>query len=71
MKMYKGSFTIEAVIWIPLILCMMIGVLQEGIVFYKVCEERETLEEVRNWDGVSKFYDMWKLKELEEEYKDE
>lgn len=71
MKMQKGSFTIEAVIWIPLMLCMILGVLQEGIQLYKESVEREISEEVSNWDGVSRFYDVWVMKELEEEIKDE
>lgn len=71
MKMEKGSFTIEAVIWIPLILCMIISILQEGIQFYKESVEQELSEEVSNWDGVSRFYDIWGMKELGEEIKDE
>lgn len=70
MKMQKASFTIEAVIWIPLILCMMVGVLKEGINFYKVCVESEVSEEVENWDAVARFYDIWAIKELEEKWKD-
>lgn len=67
----KGSFTIEAVIWIPLVLCMMLSVLQEGIQFYRESEQREFLEEVTTWDGVSRFYELWMIKELGEEWKRE
>ena len=67
----KGSFTIEAVIWIPLVLCMMLSVLQEGIQFYRESEEREFSEEVKTWDGVSRFYELWMIKELGEEWKNE
>lgn len=69
MKTQKGSFTIEAVIWIPFILFMVIGILQEGIHFYKICEEQEISDEVRNWNGVSRFYEIWRLKEFEEVWK--
>ena len=34
----KASFTIEATIWVSLILCMVVGVLQKGIDFLKVCD---------------------------------
>lgn len=71
MRMQRGSFTVEAVIWIPLILSMMIGVLYEGIHFYNICVQHETSEQVKNWDSVSRFYDLWGIKELEEERKDE
>ena len=71
MRMQKGSFTIEAVIWIPLMLFVMVGVLQEGIHFYKVCAEQESSEKIQNWDSVSGFYNSWGVKELEEKIKDE
>lgn len=67
----KGSFTIEAVIWIPLVLCMMLSVLREGIQFYEESVEREFSEEVETWDGVSRFYELWMIKELGEEWNNE
>ena len=67
----KGSFTIEAVIWIPLVLCMMLSVLREGIQFYGESVEREFSEEVETWDGVSRFYELWMIKELGEEWNNE
>lgn len=67
MRRQKGSFTIEAVIWIPLILCMMISVLQEGIDFYREITEKEFSEEIKSWDGVSRFYEAWIIKEVGEE----
>lgn len=70
-KFEKGSFTIEAVIWIPLILCIMIGILKEGISFYEECVKEESSEEVGEWDGVSKFYQLWTIKEIGENLKSE
>jgi hypothetical protein len=66
MKMQKGSFTIEAIIWISLILCIMVGVLQEGISFYGECVKEEISEDVKEWDAVSKFYQLWIIKEVGE-----
>lgn len=71
MKRFKGSFTVEAVILVPLILFMMIGILKEGIQFYEECVEREIAQDVREWDGVSRFYEIWMLKEVGENLKDE
>ena len=67
----KGSFTIEAVIWVPVLAGLMLAVLQEGITFYEKCVHRECYEELRSWDGVSRFYELWALKELEEGIEDE
>ena len=71
MKMQKGSFTIEAIIWIPLILCIMVGVLKEGISFYEECVKAEISEDVKEWDAVSKFYELWIIKEVGESLNDE
>ena len=64
MNRLKGSFTIEAVIIIPMILFMIIAVLEQGIQFYKESAEREVADVVTEWDAVSVFYDFWILKEL-------
>ncbi|MBR2046109.1 MAG: pilus assembly protein [Agathobacter sp.] len=64
MNRLKGSFTIEAVIIIPMMLFMIIAVLEQGIQFYKESAEREVADVVTEWDAVSVFYDFWILKEL-------
>lgn len=71
MRMQKGSFTVEAVIWIPLMLFMMMSVLQQGIQLYKESVQKEISKEVSDWDGVARFYEAWILKELGEELEDE
>ena len=71
MRRQKASFTIEATIWISLILCLMIGILREGIEFYYSYATRNIAQEIESWDGVSKFYECWILKELGEEETDE
>lgn len=70
-RMQKGSFTIEALIWIPLILCIMIGILHEGISFYEECVQEEISQDIREWDAVSKFYQVWTMKEIGENLKSE
>lgn len=64
MKRQKGSFTIEAVIIIPMALFMIIAVLDLGIGFYRKMAEREVSELITEWDTVSIFYDTWVLKEI-------
>ena len=67
MKKQKGSFTIEAIIWIPLILCLMICTIKEGIIFYQKSITEEHLEEINRWSGVSRFYEMSIWKEIEKD----
>ena len=71
MRKQKGSFTIEAIIWIPLILCMMLCTIKEGLSFYEESIYCESTKELEAWDGVSRFYEMWILKELGDEADDE
>lgn len=69
MRTQKGSFTIEAIIWISCMLFLMLGILQEGIGFYRESAEKNFSEDIENWDGVSRFYEVWMLKELGENYR--
>ena len=64
MRVQKGSFTIEAVIIIPMALFMIIAVLDLGIDFYRKMTQREVSEHITEWDAVSIFYDTWVLKEI-------
>lgn len=66
MRTQKGSFTIEAIIWIPLMLCLMLYAMETGISFYKESIRSENVQELESWDGVSRFYEIWAWKELEE-----
>ena len=69
--MQKGSFTIEAVIWIPLMLCLMLSTIKQGIVFYEESINCEKMQDLQAWDGVSRFYEIWNLKETGEDENDE
>ncbi len=71
MKVHRGSFTIEAAIWIPFILGLMFSVLHQGIFFYKESVHREISDENKTWDAVSTFYEIQILKEIGEERKNE
>ena len=63
----KGSFTIEAIIWIPLFLSLMLCTIKEGLSFYEESVDCESMKELETWDGVSKFYEIWNWKELGED----
>ena len=65
MKAQKGSFTIEAIIWIPLMLSLMICTIKEGISFYERSVSDEKILEIQAWDSVSRFYEIWIWKDLE------
>mgnify|MGYP003304376426 CR=1 FL=1 len=71
MKKQKGSFTIEAIIWVPIMLCLMLSSIKQGILFYEESIKSEGLQDLQTWDVVSKFYETWNLKELGEEENDQ
>lgn len=71
MKSHRGSFTVEAVIWISLLVAMYISVLQQGIYFYKESRYKEISQANREWDVVLRFYEVQIIKEIEEEMKNE
>lgn len=67
----KGSFTIEAAILAPFVLFLMTTVMQYGISFYQKSVQREVLDVLKNWDAVSRFYEIQLIKEAGEEIKDD
>lgn len=69
--MQKGSYTIEASIWISSILFMMMGVLELGIDFYQRSKEREPSAYLQELDIVEEFYNYQVLKEVGEEWLDD
>ncbi len=71
MRTQKGSFTIEATIWISLIICFMIQTLEMGLSFYKKSATYEKVEELEDWDVMPRFYEIWTWKELGEKRENE
>lgn len=69
--MLKGSYTIEASIWISTILFMMMGVLEVGIDFYQRSKEKELSAYSQEVDIVAEFYNYQVLKEVGEEWLDD
>jgi len=69
---HKGSFTIEASIWCPLLLSMAAYVLQGGIGLYQeIKENRFFREEIEELNIVQEFYNYQILKEVMEEITDD
>ena len=71
MRTQKGSFTIEATIWISLISCFMIQTLEVGLSFYEKSTAFENVEELEDWDVIARFYEIWAWKELGERIENE
>ena len=62
----KGSYTIEASIWISFILLMYITVLKGGITLFQQVKQRESLGHLKEMNIVKEFYQYQIAKELGE-----
>ena len=54
--MHKGSFTIEAAIYVPMVLFLIMYVLTSGIFFFQEARLREMPEDIAELDIVQEFY---------------
>lgn len=70
-RMHKGSFTIEASIYIPILLFLMANVLSIGIHFFQEAKGRSENPEIKCLDIVKEFYNYQILEEIKEEIKEE
>jgi hypothetical protein len=70
-KMHKGSFTIEASIYIPMVLFLMANVLSVGIGFFQEAKGRSVNPEIESLDIVKEFYNYQILEDIKEEIKEE
>ena len=64
---YKGSYTIEAAIYIPFIMFLMLHTLEIAIDNWKLSRDREIREEVQSLNVVREFYFYQTLEEVEKE----
>ena len=69
--MHKGSFTIEASIYIPIVLFLIANVLSVGIRFFQEAKERNENPEIASLDIVKEFYNYQILEDIKEEIKEE
>lgn len=70
-KKLKGSYTIEAAIYIPLILFIMSQTLQIAINYWQESRERVVCEELQELDIVKEFYNYQVLDEIGKEIIDD
>ena len=67
MRMHRGSFTVEASIYIPMFLFLIMNVLSLGIRFFQESRTREENSAIRELDIVQEFYNYQILGEIGEE----
>lgn len=67
MKYHKASFTIEASIYVPVMVFMMMWVLHTGVEFFLESRERGVNPTLQELDIVQEFYMYQGLGELGEE----
>ena len=66
-QMHRGSFTIEASIYVPVMLMLFMTVLSSGICFFEESKEREENRAITELDIVQEFYVYKMLGEIGEE----
>ena len=71
MKLQKGSYMIEAAIWVPFVLLLIVMVLKLGIEFYQNSKNRENYYGLDELDIVQEFYNYQILGEIREEILDD
>lgn len=71
LKGYKGSYTIEAAIYIPLIICMLFQSIGIAIEFWQVSRTRQVFYELQSLNIVEEFYGYQILKDIEKEILDD
>lgn len=67
---FKGSYTIEAAIYIPFILFLMFQSLKISIDYWQLSRERVMCESLQELDTVKEFYIYQILEEVGEEIED-
>ena len=67
----KGSYTIEAAIYIPILLFLFFQSLELSIDFWMQSKEREVLSELTEIDIVKEFYTYQIIEEIEKEFLDD
>lgn len=67
----KGSYTVEAAVYIPIILFMLFHSLDIAIDFWQESRERETSKQLEELDCVKEFYGYQILDEIRKEIQDD
>ena len=67
----KGSYTVEAAIYIPMILLLLFQSLDLAIDFWQESKQREVCEKLQTLDIVNEFYGYQILDEARKEIRDD
>ncbi len=67
----KGSITIEATMYIPMAMFLVLITIRGGIDFYQQSVQREVYSGITTMDVVSEFYTYQMIKEVGEEWTDD
>lgn len=70
-RRYQGSYTIEAAIYIPIILFMLFQTLEIAIDYWQESKEREVCEALQELDIVKEFYGYQIMDEIRKEITDD
>lgn len=70
-KKQRGSYTIEAAIYIPIIMCMLFQSIEIAIDFWQQSRTREVSEELRMLNTIEEFYTYQILDEIGKEIRDD
>jgi len=70
-KQFRGSYTVEAAIYVPIILFLFVQSLQIAIDFWQESREREINNCLRELNIVKEFYDYQMMGEVMEEMEDD
>lgn len=70
-KRIKGSYTIEAAIYIPMVLFILFHSLRMGIDYWQRSKEREVSQVLQKLDIVQEFYGYQILEEVGKELEDD
>ena len=70
-KWLQASYTIEAAIYVPMILFLLMQTIDIAIDRWQICREREVYKGLRKLDIVQEFYGYQILEEVREEIVDD
>lgn len=71
MRYHKGSYTIEAAVWVPLLMLTVLLSLETGIKLYQEIRNRKYSEKIESLDILQEFYNYQVLEEVVQEVEDD
>lgn len=69
--MQKGSFTVEAAVYVPMMMFLVLITLRGGIAFFQESVNKDVYQGLTAMDTVSEFYTYQMIKEVGEEWIDD